>query len=188
MMGRAVVVLMLAGVLASCAEVPVRSIIPFELVGREHLYDKTAWSFSGRLALSGVKDAISASISWRHQADQDEIELAGPFGQGRTLLVITNDSVVIDYGDQRLQHNGNVDEFISRHTGIEVPVSALKYWVLGLIEPNRQYVGFENGFLQSGWNVSYLQMQPVESDWLPRKIRVQKSEVKLKLIISQWEL
>ncbi len=188
MIVRVVFGLLLLAVLASCTDVPIKSAIPFQLDEREYLYDSSVWSFVGRLALANENESFSASINWKHQADRDEIELAGPFGQGRTLLVLTGDSVVIDFGDKRLQHYGDLDEFISMYTGIVVPVSALKFWVLGLVEPAAKYVEFENGFLQSGWSVQYLQMQVEGQNEMPRKIRVEKELTKLKLIISHWDI
>ncbi len=178
----------LVSLLVSCAETPIISTIPFQISERAYLYDKAVWSFSGRLALSDEKNSFSGSINWKHQDGYDQLEFAGPFGQGRTLVEITGDSVVIDYGDERLQYFGNVDAHVSKHLGMTIPVSALKYWVLGLVDPVTEYIMVGNGFLQSGWVVNYQIMQVVEEDELPRKIRVERNDVKLKLIINQWDL
>ena len=180
--------LILAALLVSCADVAVKSTRPFQLSGRDHLYAKSSWSFTGRMAVSDENDSFSASIAWKHQNRQDKLELAGLFGQGRTLIELTDDGVVIDYGDERLQYFGNADEVVSRQVGVDIPVSALKYWVLGLVQPKAEYEMLENGFIQSGWNVKYLQMQLVGPDDMPRKIRVEQDDVTLKLIINQWAL
>jgi len=167
MIVRVIAVLILTGLLISCAETTIKSTIPFDLIGRENLYDKSDWSLNGRLALSDSNNSLSASIKWKHQINQDLIELAGPFGQGRTVILLTEESMVIDDGNKVLKYHGNVDNLVSMHTGISVPVSALKYWVLGLVEPDSEYVVVENGFLQSGWNVNYPQMQLAGEDELP---------------------
>jgi outer membrane lipoprotein LolB len=185
---RSVVVLILAAMLVSCADVPVKSTRPFQLSGRDHLYSKAIWSFAGRIAITDENDSFSASIAWKHQDRQDKLELAGLFGQGRTLIELTDDGVVIDNGDERLQYSGNADELISRQVGVYIPVAALKYWVLGLVEPGVEYDVLEKGFVQSGWNVSYQQMQVVGQNVMPRKIRVEQEDVKLKLIINHWDL
>lgn len=188
MISKTIRLLFLTTLLISCADVPVKSTSPFQLSGRDYLYDTAKWSFAGRMAVSDENDSFSASISWNHQNRQDKLELAGLFGQGRTLIELTDDGVAIDYGDERLQYFGNVDELVSRQVGVDIPVTALKYWVLGLVQPGAEYGVVENGFVQSGWNVRYLQMQVVGQNDMPRKIRVEQGDVKLKLIINQWDL
>ena len=185
---RLLTLLVFMSLLVSCAETPVKSNIPFQLTDRDYLYDKVDWSFSGRLALSDKDDSFSGSISWMQQGAHDYLELAGPFGQGRTLIAIFEDNVVVDYGDERLQYFGDVDEVVSTQLGVEIPVSALKYWVLGLVKPSVEYSLLENGFLQSGWRVQYQVMDVIGEDVLPSKVRVERNDVKLKLIINQWDL
>ncbi len=184
------VLITLSCLLISCAELPVQSTRPFDLTGRYYLYDKSEWSFSGRMAFSDKNNSISAAIDWKHQGEQDQLELSGPFGQGRTLIQLFGDKVVVDYGNEQRKYFGNVDELVARHVGISIPVSALKYWVLGLVEPDIEYDMFENGFLQAGWRVNYQQMQTqnVGQVDMPKKIRVEQNEVKLKLIINEWDI
>ena len=188
MIFKPIAVLILIALLVSCADVPVKSTSPFQLSERDYLYDTASWSFAGRMAVSDENDSFSASISWNHQNCQDKLELAGLFGQGRTLIELTDDGVVIDYGDERLQYFGNADELVSKQVGVDIPVTSLKYWVLGLVQPDVEYGMLENGFVQSGWNVRYLQMQVIGQNDMPRKIRVEQGDVKLKLIINQWNL
>ena len=185
---KSIVFLILTALLVSCAGTPVKTTIPFQLSGRGHLYNKSSWFFSGRIAVTDENDSFSASITWEHLGWKDKLELAGLFGQGRTLIELTDDGVVIDNGDERLQYSGNADKLVSRQVGVDIPVSALKYWVLGLVEPGLEYDLLEKGFVQSGWNVSYQQMQVVGQTDMPRKIRVEQDDVKLKLIINHWDL
>jgi len=183
-----IVLLIMATLLVSCADVHVKPTIPFQLTARDYLYAKASWAFVGRMAVSDKNDSFSASITWKHQDSQDKLELSGPFGQGRTLIELTDEGVVIDNGDERMQYSGNADELVSRQVGVDIPVSALKYWVLGLVEPELEYDLLEKGFVQSGWNVKYQQMQVVGQNTMPRKIRVEQGDVKLKLIINHWDL
>ena len=174
--------------LASCTSLQEKSPETFQLTEREHLYKKTKWSFSGRIALADKNESFSAAIMWSHKDEKDELEVSGPFGQGRTVIVIDKHSVVIDYGDERLQYFGSVDALVSRQLGVAMPVSALKYWVLGLVEPETAYVMQGRGFIQSKWLVSYLGMQQVGVESLPRKFRAERERTKLKLIIDQWDV
>ncbi len=187
---RIISLLLLAGLLVSCASKLVKPVTHFQLQGRNYLYDKNKWFFSGRIALSNEKESLSLSISWNHNNKHDKIELAGSFGQGRTIFEITEKGIGIDDGEKRLQFVGSADVLVARHVGIKIPISALKYWVLGLVKPDTHFVGEENGFLQSEWRVQYQQMQLVDGDALPKKIKFERIEPrneKLKLIIDHWE-
>lgn len=175
----------------SCAKNPVKPTTLFQLAERNDLYDKKKWVFDGRLALSSPEDSFSLSISWKHQPHKsktiDRIELAGPFGQGRTIISVTDDTVDINSGERRENFVGNVDDFLSEQVGLSVPVSALKYWVLGLVKPKTDYTIVEGGFIQLGWHVDYQKMMVTAGGGkLPRKIKVKQGDVKLKLIVDRW--
>lgn len=177
-----------ANLLISCTETPVKPSLPFDLVGRDYLYTNTKWSFSGRIAVADKKKSFSASISWLHLIDRDEIELSGPLGQGRTQIIMSKQNVLINYGDEKVEYFGDIDDVLSRQMGISVPVSALKFWVMGLVKPEIEHVDIENGFLQAGWSVEFQKMQWVGTDELPKKIRVKNADAKLKLIIDDWQI
>jgi outer membrane lipoprotein LolB len=69
-----------------------------------------------------------------------------------------------------------------------VPVTSLRYWVLGLPEPDLGFEETDKGFRQSGWTIAFQAMQRVGQLLLPRKMSVANDRVKLKLIINQWTL
>ena len=95
--------------------------------------------FSGRIALTNEKESLSLSINWKHRNKQDSIELSGPFGQGRTILKLSEEELIIDDGEKPLKFVGNVDDQIARYVGLNIPISALKYWVLGLVKPKARF-------------------------------------------------
>jgi len=174
---------MLTFLLASCASVPERNGIQFDLSGREHLYELSEWSFQGRISVSDENNAVSGSIEWLHRSKQENIKFSGPFGQGRAQIVLFENYVEINSAGERVSYFGDVDKVISSELGVALPVSSLKYWVLGLTSPGHSYKEFVGGFVQDGWRVTYSSLQAQN---MPRKIRVEKEEAKLKLIINQW--
>lgn len=174
--------------LPGCTEVPVKSDAYYKASERAHLYKLKQWSFDGRLSLSDGRESWSAAIVWAHTEGKDEIKLSGPLGQGAAVITLTNNSVTIDRGDDKPKQSTQVDEFIRQQLGVFVPVRALRYWVLGLTNPNMQSFEAGDGFKQSDWDVHYLQMQNLGNEWLPRKIGVEQGDAKLKLFIDQWTL
>ncbi|MGR8997783.1 MAG: lipoprotein insertase outer membrane protein LolB [Gammaproteobacteria bacterium] len=174
--------------LSACSTVPVGPEVHYSKIAREHLYQMERWSFEGRLALTGKNDSWQASINWGHMPDDEKIKLSGPMGQGATVIQLTGDLVTIDRGGDEVQSSTQPEEFINQQLGMFVPVHSLRYWVVGLPEPNSKFIETASGFTQSGWLIEYKQMQPVDNQFMPRKITVTNKQVKLKLIIDQWVL
>ena len=175
-------------VMTACSTTQVEEGIKYSKSTREHLYDLGSWSFSGRLALTGKKDAWQASSVWAHDLGSDEIKLSGPLGQGATVIRLSSDEVIIDRGDGKVLSSRQPEDFINQQLGLAVPVRSLRYWVVGLPEPSTTFVLTTDGFVQSGWLIEYKQEQVVNSELLPRKISVTNEQVKLKLMIDQWGL
>lgn len=188
MKGRVSTLLILVGLLTSCAETLVRPVSQYQLIERNYLYNKTKWAFTGRLAYSDKGNSLAASVNWEHLEEKDKIEIAGPLGVGRTIVEIDGNEVMVNYDGKKVQFNGSVDELITKYTGVSVPILSLKYWVIGLVDPKIAFVSVEDGFIQSGWRVRYQQMQLVNRDELPKKIKVEKVDSKLKMIIDRWEM
>lgn len=188
MSARFVVVLFLVAGLMSCADAPIRPVSSFQLAERSYLYDKAGWAFSGRLAFSDKSRSMSGSIKWKHSGGRDIVVLAGPFGLGRVEINMEGKGAVITYAGRKVSVKGGVDELVEAYAGMPVPVSALKYWVIGLVNPDVAYVLAENGFSQGSWDVSYSQMQVVEKNNLPRKIKAEQNGSRLKLVIDRWDI
>lgn len=172
--------------LFSCASVATKENEGFALEGRDYLYQKKEWSFSGRMAVSDPHNTLSASIIWQHRKKMETIELSGPFGRGRMQIELSEDSMMIERGGERIHYFGATDELISKMLGIAIPFSALQFWVRGLVLPEHDFHIIEKGFLQSGWKVAYLQMQTIGADKLPQKMNIENNNARLKLVIDQW--
>ena len=176
------------GILQACSTVTVVPDAEYVRAAREHLYTVEKWEFQGRMAIRDQQESWSASLKWQHQKDVDRIRLSGPLGQGGALIVLTADAIRIDQGNGQIEYSEQPDLLIRQRLGIFVPVMALRYWVVGLVQPGRDYKEITDGFVQSGWTVRYMQFMQSGKELMPRKIVVTSNTTKLKLIIDQWEL
>jgi outer membrane lipoprotein LolB len=174
--------------LPACTDLPLKSGEQYKISANKSMAALKTWSFEGRLAVNDGQESWSASLEWTHTEARDEIRLSGPLGQGAAVIVLTQDLVTIDKGDGQIYQSNQLDEFIQQQLGIAVPVSALRFWVLGIPQPEKPAVEIKEGFEQVNWQVHYGQMQKVGQAWLPRKMNVEYQDVKLKLVIDQWNL
>lgn len=174
--------------LTGCSLFSEKPVEAYRFEGRQVLQKQSQWSLEGRLALVDEKDSFSASLNWQHGPQRDDIELAGPLAQGKLVISVEGDIVSVDDGDNRKQFHGQVDEVLAEQLGVLMPVDALKYWVLGVPDPQESYVELADGFLQAGWRVGFKEMQSVSNVYLPKKISAEKDKTRVKLVVDQWEL
>jgi outer membrane lipoprotein LolB len=174
--------------LTACSTVPVVTGGHYSKLARSHLYALQQWSLDGRLALNAKKDSWSANMAWQHDSGREQIKLSGPLGQGAAVIRLTRDQVVIDRGGKDVQSSTNPEQFIAQQLGMAVPIHSLRHWVVGLPEPGVAFFETEGGFKQGQWLVAYKEMQSVDNQLMPRKIIVTNDEIRLKVMIDQWNI
>lgn len=174
--------------IAACAVVPEQQVEGYRLTVMRAVAPQKRWSFEGRLALINETDSVSGSVIWRHDEVHDDIELAGPLGQGRTRISVAAKRVVVDDGDNARVFYGEPDKIFAEQVGVGIPVDALKFWVLGVNDPEQAFIEQPGGFYQGGWLVTYREMQAVNARLLPKKIVAVKDKTRIKLIVDQWNL
>ncbi len=76
----------------------------------------------------------------------------------------------------------SADELLFQSTGLALPVTPLRYWVRGKPAPGA-FSRTESGFVQSGWTVEYLGFE----QGLPTRMRIERPEVRLILVVRGWE-
>ncbi len=136
--------------------------------------------------MSNSRDSWSASIDWVHEENKESIDLSGPLGQGTVKIVLLPDLIVIDRGDGKAGYSTDIDSYIEQQLGFVVPVTVLRFWVLGLPAPDQEFVSLEDGFEQLFWKIHFLNFIQVGNNLMPRKIIVEKDLAKLKLVVDQW--
>jgi len=158
----------------------------YRLSSMQHLQQQDVWSLEGRLALIDEKDSVSVSIFWRHDGSRDDIELVGPLAQGRLKISVLPGQVIVDDGDSKVAYPGRAEAVLSQQLGVDMPVSSLRFWVLGVNDPEQEYLEQPGGFYQAGWLIRYREMQVIASQMLPKKLTAEKDKARIKLIVDQW--
>jgi len=83
-------------------------------------------------------------------------------------------------------------------TGLQMPVSGLRYWVLGLPAPASQAGaasdrqldarGRLTRFVQGGWLVRIRSYTEVGRFDLPAKVFIRRGDIDLRLVVDRWRL
>ena len=188
------------------------------------------WSADGKIALRTDEHSSVMRIQWQQSNNAFHIVLSGNFGLGAITLANTgansgnsNTDVGLWKGrlspaqladHEPLRVAGSAEDMLLLETGWRLPVSLLRYWVLGLPSPEASNETATKpdiappqttqlpGFSQAGWTVSYPAVTVVDGLALPRKMRVRadstatmaptegqaSSTVSIKASFSDWHL
>lgn len=184
-------IVIVAGLLAlfstACTQIPPRSTTDWAPPALN------AWELQGRIAVRAGDDGWHASLKWRQRGASYQADLSGPLGQGALRLRGDDSGVTLESADGERDQSTDADALLARHTGWNLPVSGMRYWVLGLEAPGsearweRDANGRPQRLLQDGWVIRYtdFQEQPGMGQ-LPRRIEMEREGLHARLLIDTW--
>lgn len=186
-------------VLAGCAATPsepVGSALEREQAYRAHqrwLEAIERFRSAGRLALRMPEESVSATMDWRQERDAYDVRLSGPFGTGAVRIEGAPGAVRLSTADGRSTVARSAEDLLARELGWQVPVSVLRYWLVGAVAPElglEQLELDDDGrvlrMLQAGWDVRYLDYTEVSGGALPKRLAIEGPQLRLRLVITRW--
>ncbi len=189
--------LLLVLLLTACSPTPTRPLpdtTPEQSwqLRQQQLKQLSHWQLSGRLAVLNEHEAWHMSMEWQQRLDRYSLNIIAPLGQGSMKLHGDAVQVMLMTDEGETINSNDPDHLLYQQLGWKVPVSALRYWVLGLPAPgdNQQSLD-EYGRLiqlkQAGWEIEFIDYQPHLGVELPRKVFINNHLAKVKLVISNWQ-
>lgn len=177
--------ILLSGWLAGCAGLPPPA-------PEQPAAALEAFRLSGRLGVRHGEDGFSGSIDWRHRPASDEVLIANPLGQGVARLVRDAGGVTLVTADQREYRGADVADLTEAVLGWRLPLDHLAQWVQGRAGPGtavlrRDTLGRPETITQDGWRIDYADWRSSPAGALPARIFVEGHDLRLKLIVDQWE-
>lgn len=152
------------------------------------------WSLTGNMGVLTAEQGWHASFQWTQEEQGYQIDLIGPFGQGRVHIAGDAQGVQVRTADGQALTATDPEQLLADAIGVRIPVAGLSYWVRGLPDPRQPSVlaGDSLGRLtrleQGGWVVEYPRYMPVAALELPAQIRARKGDLSVKIVIQQWRL
>jgi outer membrane lipoprotein LolB len=159
---------------------------------RDRLLALARWRLDGRIAVRTPSEGLQADLHWEHDKGQDRLQVSGPFSQGAVSIVLQQDFVLIRGADGIAKSSSDAADLLRRELGFAVPLSSLRYWVLGVSSPRLSSdaaydaSGQLRRLRQGGWSLDYERFVQVQDLLLPKKMSVQGGDVKLKLFVDEW--
>jgi outer membrane lipoprotein LolB len=181
--------------LAGCAATPVAPPVADPLLAwsehRRQLDRVNDWQLGGRIAIRTEDEGWQAAIDWRQQGEGYTIQLTGPLGQGSLRLQGDGRLVTLSSGDEVLVDE-DAEALLHRQMGWRVPVTALRYWALGLPAPgaaeqelNPQ--GLLGRLRQADWNIEFRDYTRRGGLLLPGRLFISNHNAQVRLVVDRWE-
>lgn len=159
---------------------------------QQQLRQLTHWQLSGRLAVLREHEAWHMSLTWQQRLERYSLNIIAPLGQGSLQLHGDTNQVMLMTEEGETINAADPDQLLYQQLGWRVPVSALRYWVLGLPAPGAHQQQLDDyGRLsqleQSGWEIHFLDYTTQLGVELPRKVFINNHLAQVKLVISRWQ-
>jgi outer membrane lipoprotein LolB len=163
------------------------------------LSQQQAWALTGKLAVRTHKDGWTAGLRWQQDGERFQIDLLDPFGRTVARIKGDGDSVSLIQRDGGVISAADAESLMRELYGWALPLSGLRYWVLGIPEPKLDAYdrdkrrrldayGRLTELEQAGWVVDYEQYQDTEPVDLPEEIALSNHALRAKLIVDEWQL
>lgn len=164
------------------------------LLHRDAISTLDRWQVRGRVAVSNDDQGWSAHFDWQQQGESFHIRLRGPFGQGAIELLGDSQGVRLLQADKRTIYAESAEVLLEQHTGWRLPVSSLRFWLLGLPVPGTASsfeVDLQGRLIdlqQYDWDINYNRYQQQEKFFLPVRLKLEDKALKVKFVVDQWQL
>lgn len=153
------------------------------------------WRLAARLGLSTETEYWSAQLNWRVQQGRHVLDLSGPMGRGggRLTLAPNQPAVLMTRAGERYQAE-DPDALVAYLTNESIPVSGMRYWVRGLLEPDADYQletdedGLPRRIEQSGWVIEFSEFDDIGGIALPVRMDLEREGVELRVRIANWHM
>lgn len=151
-----------------------------------------SFEINGRLSVRHDKEGFSGNLRWRHVFGEDEFVVQTPLGQGVARVTQNAQGASLQTADGQVLYARDAESLTLQALGFRLPLAGLPRWVqaqavsdAALLRHNDD--GTVGGLSEQGWEIEYLSYQSVQDATLPSRLSMQNPELKLRLIIDDWQ-
>lgn len=165
---------------------------PWEQRSRQ-LASLETWTARGKIAVRSGQQSESANLDWRQQGSDTRLQLAGPMGLQATQIQSDGHELLVQRGDELTRLDISTPDAVRLHTGWDLPLKALPYWLKGLPAPAPRATNVEVGdellqrLQQDGWVIRYERYQQFGDYLLPTRLSIERGDTRVRLIIQDWQ-
>ncbi|MFC4160261.1 lipoprotein insertase outer membrane protein LolB [Chitinimonas lacunae] len=146
------------------------------------------YAVSGRIAVKAQGKGYSAHFGWRHDSTRDTVDVRNPLGQVVARLELGPDGARWTDADGLVRDADDIESLTERELGWRLPARGLRFWLLGLADPERpSQWGEDNGnrlLEQDGWRISF----PPANSAAPNRLTLARPDLEVRIALYDWQL
>lgn len=156
------------------------------------LQDINRWQLTGRLAVTHRDENVNATLRWRQDGENYTLYINAPLGQGSLRLQGKPGWVKMELSSGETAFATSADELLRREYNLNLPVTALRYWILGLPEPERVAMqqidsdGYLRSIQNSEWKLQIKSYKKIDTILLPKRLNLEGNEGSVRIIVGRW--
>jgi outer membrane lipoprotein LolB len=148
------------------------------------------FELAGRIAVRFRDESSSGNFAWRHGAQEDEVLITTPLGQGIARIVREGESVTLTDAEGREHRATDAETLTEQVLGFRLPLAGLAEWIRARVGPGPSQIRKDEAgriveLEQAGWKIEYLGWQ--EDGRLPARMRLRYPGLELRIAIAQWK-
>ncbi|MFY8272787.1 lipoprotein insertase outer membrane protein LolB [Pseudoalteromonas sp. SSDWG2] len=161
---------------------------------RERLQRVEQFSAQGKMAFISAKKRQSANFVWQQQNDDYGLDLNTFIGTN--VLRLNKHATTVDIEvDGEYYQGDDPQRLVYQLTGWLLPLSQPERWLLATMTENAQLDELGRVISSSWtspdnrqWQIQYRDYQAQFGVWLPKSITLVQDNLKIKLLINQWQV
>jgi outer membrane lipoprotein LolB len=159
---------------------------------QEVLNNISSWEFKGRIAIKAGDEGFNGKFRWTQTGDEFSATVGGPLGVGTVRIEGDDQTIVLTDKDgvESLLVDPEIELY--HRYGWTIPVSSLRYWALGIPDPDRaakteldeeaRLASLEQG----NWQVTISRYKESAGQSLPHTLTAINPDTRVRMVIDTW--
>ena len=156
------------------------------------LGDVDEWEFAGRIGVSAGEEGFNGKLWWRQDGVVFRARISGPLGVGTIFINGDRRELTLTDRDGVVNELDNAEVDLRERYGWTIPITSLRYWVLGIPDPSSpsdasfNEHGQLSELVQRNWQVTIAQYADGGGQSMPRRLTAVNDDIKVRLVIDNW--
>jgi len=143
---------------------------------------ESGFDISGRFIIKTASKNNSGNFTWTKDTESEDLEFRTPLGQTVAKILINESGIATLYTRDDSYTGDDLTDEMQDEFGFTLPLDSLHYWVQGIAIPTESTTQtLKDGFVQSGWNIEYLEWQDPTH---PHILRCTNGDYEIKLLVD----
>jgi outer membrane lipoprotein LolB len=175
------------------AKTPTFHYVPPNIRSQQLLAMKN-WAIEGALSIQSPQQSVIAHYQWKQANQSYDIDLSSALNLVRVSIIgQAGQYVRLCRSNNQCYQAKTPEALLKQQLGWNLPVSSLMYWVRGIRQPGqaiRKYDAFGHLIFmqQKGFSLWFSNYKTAGGIDLPHRLDLQYPNLKIRLVIKQWNI